>query len=302
VSWRSVTISNPARLRRDHFGLRIEQEDVAHVPFEDIAVIVLDHPQISLTQPLLAACAEYGVAMFTTDETHTPAGVFLPFQQHTRCVKMLRLQLALSRPRTKQAHAALIRAKLLNQARCLELAGHEGHARLRSYANRVRSGDPENLEAQGSAFYFPALFGKGFRRSDDNAMNASLNYGYAILRAAVARSLVAHGLHPAKGLFHDSEQNAFNLADDLLEPFRPIVDLQTVELQGDGDSVQVALTSAQRAKLVALLHHDVQVREGVTSVLSAIEGVVESLCRYLQEEGELELPQLIPLAPHDIDC
>ena len=223
--WRSVMISKPAKLKREHFSLAIEQEATAFVPFEDIAVVVLNHREITLTHSVLSACAEYGISLFATGDNHQPSGVFLPFLQHSRATRMLRLQLELPKPVAKQTWAAIVRSKINNQAECLKLAGADGHDRLESYARRIRSGDAENLEGQAAASYFPKLFDANFHRSQDRWTNAALNYGYAVLRGTIARGLVAHGLLPSLGLFHASEQNAFNLADDLIEPFRPLVDL-----------------------------------------------------------------------------
>ncbi|MDR0769609.1 MAG: type II CRISPR-associated endonuclease Cas1 [Burkholderiales bacterium] len=216
MTWRSVVISKPARLRREHFSLVIEQEETAFIPFEDIAVIVLNHREITLTHPLLSACAEYGISLFSTGDNHQPNGVFLPYLQHSRATRILRLQLDITRPATKQAWATIIRHKIANQARCLTLAKRDGTKRLESYVRRVRSGDPENCEALASAHYFSQLFGIGFYRDQARWINAALDYGYAVLRGTIARGLVAHGLLPSLGLFHASEQNAFNLADDVI--------------------------------------------------------------------------------------
>ncbi len=183
MTWRSVVISRPAKLRREHYSLAIEQENTAFVPFEDIAVILLNHREITLTHPVLSACGEYGISLFATGDTHHPIGVFLPYLPHSRATRWMRLQLDLPRPVAKQAWAAIVRQKIANQAACLNLAQREGADRLESYVTRVRSGDAENMEGQAAAFYFPQLFGKGFRRAEDGFVNAALDYGYAVLRA-----------------------------------------------------------------------------------------------------------------------
>lgn len=297
--WRSVMISRPARLRREHFSLAIDQEETAFVPFEDIGVIVLDHREITLTHPVLSACAEYGIGLFATGHNHQPAGVFLPFLSHTRTTRMMRLQLAIGKPAAKQAWASIVRRKIENQAACLKLCGVKGSDRLASYARRVRSGDPDNLEAQAAAFYFAQLFGNDFNRGEPRWTNAALDYGYAVLRGAIARGLVAHGLHPSVGLFHDSEQNAFNLADDLIEPFRPLVDLHVFK---HAALTEGELIPADKRALVALLNVDVGMPQGRMSVLSAIEYTVESLVRVFEGEAlMLDLPALIGLQPHRLE-
>ena len=296
--WRSVMISKPAKLQREHFSLAIEQEATAFVPFEDIAVVVLNHREITLTHSVLSACAEYGISLFATGENHQPSGVFLPFLQHSRATRMLRLQLELPKPVAKQTWAAIVHSKIENQAECLKLAGADGHDRLESYARRIRSGDTENLEGQAAAFYFPKLFDANFHRSQDRWTNAALNYGYAVLRGTIARGLVAHGLLPSLGLFHASEQNAFNLADDLIEPFRPLVDLFVATQTKVGDDSELQPTD--KVALVALLNADMGMPRGVMSTLSAIEQSVESLARIYDGGGAnmLELPTLIGLEQH----
>jgi CRISPR-associated protein Cas1 len=292
-------ISRPARLRREHFSLAIDQEETAFVPFEDIAVIVLNHREITLTHPVLSACAEYGIGLYATGSNHQPAGVFLPFLPHSRTTRMMRLQLSIAKPASKQAWASIVRRKIENQAACLKLCGAKGVDRLASYARRVRSGDPDNLEAQAAAFYFTQLYGSDFTRADARWTNAALDYGYAVLRGAIARGLVAHGLHPTVGLFHDSEQNAFNLADDLIEPFRPIVDLHVTK---HAALTEGELIPADKQGLVALLNVDVAMPQGRMSVLSAIEYAVESLVRVYEEDAkELDLPVLVGLQAHRLE-
>jgi len=301
VTWRSVVISRPAKLRRDHYSLAIEQIETAFVPFEDIAVIVLNHREITLTHPVLSACGEYGISLFATGDTHHPSGVFLPFLPHSRATRWLRLQLDLPRPIAKQTWATIVRKKIQNQAHCLRIAGYEGVSRLESYSRRVRSGDSENLEGQAAAFYFSQLFDKNFRRHQERFANAALDYGYAVLRGAIARGLVAHGLMPSIGLHHASEQNAFNLADDIIEPFRPVVDLFVNKLTS---STADELRPADKAALVGTLNIDVEMPRGVMSVLSSIEHTIESLARIYDGGGAvlLELPTLIGLEQHALEC
>lgn len=296
--WRSVVINQPARLKREHFALLVEQEQAARVPFEDIAVIVLNHREITLTHPVLSACAEYGIGLYATGDNHQPSGVFLPFQSHSRATKMLRLQLALDKPTGKRAWSAIVRAKVENQAFCLRTLRAGDAERLDSYARRIRSGDAGNMEAQASAYYFPQLFGRSFHRSQEGWTNAALDYGYAVLRGACARALVAHGLLPTVGIFHSSEQNAFNLADDLIEPYRPVVELHVATSRKTDDAAD--LSPADKAALVGLLNVDVAMPRGMMSVLASVEQAAESLARLYDGGSELllEMPRLIGLNQH----
>lgn len=296
--WRSVVINRPAKLKREHFALVVEQEQSARVPFEDIAVIVLNHREITLTHPVLSACADYGIGLYSTGDNHQPNGVFMPFLQHSRATRMQRLQLSLDKPSTKRAWARIVQVKIGNQARCMDLLGVAGADRLASYARRVRSGDGGNLEAQASAYYFPQVFGRSFHRSQESWTNAALDYGYAVLRGACARALVAHGMLPSLGLFHSSEQNAFNLADDLIEPYRPIVDLHVAQQPERSDDAE--LQPADKVALVGLLNVDVAMPRGQMSVLASIEQAAEALARLYDGGSEqvLELPGLIKLRQH----
>lgn len=292
-------ISRPAKLRREHFSLAIEQEQTAFVPFEDIAIIVLNHREIQLTHPVLSACADYGIGLYATGDNHQPNGVFLPFLAHSRTTRLMRKQMEIPRPLAKQAWANIVRRKIENQAAVLRFCAKKGVDRMDSYARRVRSGDTENLEGQAAAFYFTQLFGQGFYRAEERWANAALDYGYSVLRGAIARGLVAHGMHPPIGLFHASEQNAFNLADDLIEPFRPLVDLHVANNPAftEGD-----LAPQDKAALVALLNVDVGMPQGKMSALSAIEYAVESLARLFEQgHSELELPTLIGLHAHRLE-
>lgn len=303
--WRSVVISQPAKLKREHFSLVIEQAQSARVPFEDIAVIVLNNREITITHPVLSACGEYGIALYATGDNHQPNGVFMPFLSHSRATRLMHLQLAIDKPQSKRAWAEIVKVKISNQAKCLQIVGRQTQkqgdvARLESYVSRVRSGDVENMEAQASSYYFPQLFGKGFHRAKDCWVNAALDYGYAVIRGAITRALVAHGFQPNIGLFHRSEQNAFNLADDLIEPYRAVVDLFVAQNLNPDTPIDAELFPKDKAALVSLLNVDMQMPRGNMSVLSSIEQATESLVRLYEggNESMLELPTLIGLRQH----
>ena len=301
VVWRSVVISQPAQLKSEHNSLVIEQEQIARVPFEDIAVIILDHRDITITHSVLSACADNGIGLYSTGDNHLPNGLLLPFLQHSRATRMQRLQLNLDKPTAKRAWARIVHAKISNQAKCMRLLNVGNVERLKSYVRRIQSGDKANLEAQASAYYFPQLFGKGFSRSQTIWVNSALNYGYAIMRGACARAVVAHGLLPSFGLFHRSEQNSFNLADDLIEPFRPIVDFYVASLPRRLDSDK--LIPSDKVGLIGLLNVDVVMPRGSMSVLSAIEQASESIARLFEGSNELtlEFPVLLDLKQHQYE-
>jgi len=297
MAWRSVVIGNPARLKLKHSALVVEQDaGTVSIPMEDIAVLVIDHPQVTITSQLLSACADHQFAVITVDQTHIPNGILLSYLPHSRALKVMRQQLAMSQPQKKRLWQIIIKQKLLNQA-CL-LRHHkqrETATRLEQLANRVKSGDPDNFEAYGAQIYFPTLFGDAFTRNDDIVANGVLNYGYSIIRSAVARSLVGYGFLPAFGLHHCNEQNAFNLADDLMEPYRPIVDRLALDLCVGVDGEE-ELNSSIKAKLVAVLHQDAPrvegcVMSGQSTILSLIDATVISLGQcILNERCDMVLP------------
>lgn len=195
------------------------------VPLDEIAVIVASHPQISYTHAVLSGLALVGAVFVTCNEKRMPVAMMLPLITHSVQVERFAAQAAVSLPTRKRLWRQIVRAKLDAQARLLTERTGEDHG-LALMAGRVRSGDPANLEAQAARIYWRFLFpGKEFRRDREaEGVNACLNYGYAVLRATVARALCAAGLHPSLGVHHHNRYDTFCLADDLMEPFRPVVD------------------------------------------------------------------------------
>lgn len=300
MGWRSVVIANPAALTLEDRALSITQNgNTARVMLEDISVLVLDHPQISLTAPLLSACAGAQIAVVTVDGSHLPNGVLLPYLPHSRALKVMTAQLALTQPARKRLWQRIVKFKIRNQAALLSRTDQNDDARrLHQLADDVRSGDPDNCEAQAAQIYFRGIFNPHFHRGQSRFHNAALNYGYAVVRAAIARTLTGYGFLPAFGLFHHSEQNAFNLADDLIEPYRPLVDaavLAHYPEEPDRD-----LQPADKGRLVALLHEDVTLsshsaEDGRCTMLAAIETTVSGLSGIVLQDApheRLALPLL----------
>jgi CRISPR-associated protein Cas1 len=289
-----VLISQPARLSLKNRQLLLEQEagQSVSLPLEDIAVIVLETPQATITSALLAELAAQDVAVITCDATHHPNGVLLPFLPHSRTFKVMKQQLALTLPQKKRAWQSVVQQKLRNQAACLEHFAPGRGLFLREQAERVGSGDPENREGTAARYYFVELFGPAFTREQEIWHNAALNYGYAILRAAIARSLVCHGFLPAFGLHHHSQLNAFNLADDFIEPLRPVVDAWV----RSHPLASGALGSADKTALLQTLYTDVQMPSGTMNVLAAIDQMAHAFGRFCAKGDYTQLawPQLAP--------
>ena len=292
MSWRSVVIANPAALSVSHLALQVLQDgQQARIPLEDIAVLVIDNPQVSLNAAVLAACAERNIAVITVGSTHLPNGVLLSYVPHSRALKVMEAQLSLSQPNRKRLWQRIVQHKINNQACVLEVAKQPADAtHLRALARQVKSGDPENIEAQAAQYYFRHLFTGAFTRAQGRFYNAALNYGYAVVRSALARSLVAYGFLPAFGLFHHNEQNAFNLADDLFEAFRPLVDCHVIcEYPEEPDR---ELLPSDKGKLVRVLHKDVQMSshsasDGRCATLAAIDNTISSFSGIVLKDNAL---------------
>jgi CRISPR-associated protein Cas1 len=292
VNDRILDISErPARLSVRNGLLAIDFGDGEEhaLPLVDVAVLIASHPQISYTQAVLAGLAEAGAMFIACNGKHMPAAMLLPLETHSTQTERFMRQAELSLPARKQLWRQIVQAKLRAQADLLrERAGH-GHG-LENLALKVRSGDPQNLEAQGARIYWKALFGEGdFRRNPEGeGLNPCLNYGYAVLRAITARALCGAGLHPSLGIHHHNRYDAFCLADDLMEPFRPLVDRVAARLRDERGSNPPLDQESKRKILEELLGRFTAegecrtlfdwVSRSASSLRTAIEGQGTKLC------------------------
>ena len=294
MAWRGLHVSRRTYLSLADNQIVAKQDDgEARIPIEDIAWIVLDSPQVTLSTALIAACMDAGVVIVTTDQSHTPSGMLLPFHRHHRQAEIASLQNDVSLPLKKRLWQVLVRRKIDNQASTLIACGRDATA-LRAMAHLVGSGDPDNTEARAARAYWPRLFADFIRDDGADKRNALLNYGYAIVRSAVARALVAAGLLPAFGLNHASATNAFNLADDMVEPFRPFVDRQVWILTSRGTVSKGETTVAERQTLASILTETTTFGAETVSLLTATEQAAESLVRAMQTRSSavLQLPKM----------
>jgi CRISPR-associated protein Cas1 len=300
MAWRGLHLTQPTRLSLADDQIVVSQDDgEVRLALEDVAWVVIDSPRTSLTASLLSACMDNGIAVVFTDATHTPSGVALPFHRHHRQADVGARQIAATAPLKKRLWQALVRAKIENQATALDVVGAGGGRTLREMANRVGSGDPGNIEAQAARYYW-GQFWKDFRRQDDgDRRNKMLNYGYAVVRSGVARALVASGLIPAFGLKHASVSNAFNLADDVVEPFRPFIDVLTWRTVGDGAPCREELTVKDRRAMAGCLLGEARLAGETVTLLTASERTAESLVRAIEAAtpAVLILPGLITSGP-----
>ncbi len=263
---RTLHFSNPAHLSVQLNQLLVElkndERTTATIPLEDIGLIVLEHPQITLTSILLEKLMQQKVALVSCDSKYMPSGMHLPFESNTEQTARMRTQIEASLPLKKQLWQQTIKTKIENQASVLMRLG-ENNERLLYLKDKVLSGDSKNCEAQAASYYWGKIYGSGFVRSRvKETPNAQLNYGYAILRSIMARALVSSGMHPSFGIFHKNKYNAFCLADDIMEPYRPFVDWEVIQLLKKSvelnNEEETAMTREQKIALLKLPQLDVR--------------------------------------------
>ncbi|NOX34728.1 MAG: type II CRISPR-associated endonuclease Cas1 [Deltaproteobacteria bacterium] len=230
---RTIDIENPSYLRIKFNQLIIEQKKqiVAQIPVEDIGILILQHPAITMTQAVVISCQENNTVLVFCDSRRLPISVSLPITSaNSLHSTILQKQLTVTPVRKKQIWKQVVQQKIIQQSETLKRFGKE-HEKVALIARRVQSGDKSNCESQAAQRYWRLLFGDSFRRDTTlEGVNVLLNYGYAIVRAMVARAIVGSGLHPALGIYHHNQYNGLNLADDLMEPFRPWVDQLVFQL------------------------------------------------------------------------
>ena len=245
---RIVDISDRAYVHLKNQQLIIEKqgEIAGQVPIEDLGVLILQHPAIVLTQQLIVACQQNKVVIVFCDEKHLPYSIILPVGEvHTLHNKILKQQMAISEPTRKRLWQEIVQHKIKQQEQTLIML-HKESTRLNYLSTQVKTGDSGNCEAIAAQAYWKLLFGKAFKRDADlDGVNSLLNYGYAMIRAMVARSICGAGLHPTLGLFHTNQYNALCLADDLMEPFRPWVDYVVYEIASTNSNVTINQQSKQ---------------------------------------------------------
>ncbi|MFI4859346.1 MAG: type II CRISPR-associated endonuclease Cas1 [Phycisphaerales bacterium JB063] len=280
------------------------KDEATSIPAEDIGIVVVDHAQVIYSHGALQTLLDNGACVVICGRDHQPAGLLLPVSPHTQQVERLRIQIDASKPTNKRLWQQVVIAKVRAQASNL-LRPTEGRPegaeisrrKLANLAGEVKSGDTSNVEAQAAKVYWAAWrqFGgpelHGWYRDKDGTdpLNAHLNYGYAILRAAVARALVAAGLHPALGLHHQNRANAFCLADDLMEPFRPLIDREAIALIREG---REQLDQSNKARLLALLTAECVMDDQSGPLMVQLHRMTASLVRCLSgEDRQLAIPK-----------
>ena len=284
-----LEIRLPEVVKNDTLSTLVKEECVKRVPIEDIGVVVLDNKQITITQGVLGELLGNNVAVITCDEHRMPSGLMLPLAGNTTQSERFRHQIEASLPLKKQLWQQTIQSKISNQASVLSSCRGAEVGCLRAWARDVRSGDPDNFEGRAAAYYWRNLFGmhiENFTRDREGVPpNNALNYGYAILRAIVARALVSSGMLPTLGIHHHNRYNAYCLADDIMEPYRPYVDELVYKLVKNRGLPTDGLTREWKAELLAIPTLDVVISGKRSPLMGAAGQTTASL--YKCFSGEL---------------
>ena len=277
---RTLFFGNPAYLSTKHEQLVVNFPDgqpEATIAIEDVGYIVLEDPQITITNGLLMKLVHNKTAVITCDRQHLPCSLLQPLTGHSEQTERIRHQLNASQPLKKNLWQQTITAKIENQAYHLKQTGKNA-LKLERWATQVKSGDTGNHEAISAAYYFQNLFDiDGFSRNQKGiAPNNLLNYGYAILRAVAARALVSSGMLPSVGIWHKNKYNAFCLADDVMEPYRPFVDRMVYDIVASGDAIE-ELNRSTKAVLLTIPAMDVMMDGKVSPLMNAMSRTTNSL-------------------------
>ncbi len=292
---RTIIITSPCYLSVKHRQLQIEKENepVQSTPIEDIGFLVLDNQRITLSMPLMNVLRENNTALIFCDTLHHPRSMLLNLDGNTIQNEIFREQINASEPLKKNLWKQCIEAKLRNQAAVLAYVGSNGDDIL-SMSRQVKSGDSDNREGYAARVYWTRLFGYDFRRLREGLPpNNMLNYGYAIIRAAVARALAGSGLLNTLGIHHRNRYNAFCLADDIMEAYRPFVDAVVHEMNATFPE-QDDLTKEIKMELLAVLSCDCKMNDEIKPLMLAMQTTSASLAKcYKGETRKLELPEFI---------
>lgn len=284
MGFRSLLIENELKisLRLGNVVITKEGEDI-WLPINDVNIIVVDTPKVTISSRILCALAEAGICIVICDHHHLPVGYYGAYDNHSRSSKILKMQIEKSVADTDALWKEIVTAKIENQAEVItRLIGREAGDGIRRYISDIQPGDPSNREGHAARQYFNLYGGSGFsRRNDDMILNSGLNYGYAIVRSYLAKVCVSVGLNTQIGIHHRNEYNRFNLVDDLLEPIRPFVDLYVIQLMKEEEYFK----PEHRRKLVNLLNHMVKYKNKKMYLSNALEDYVEQAANWFADSN-----------------
>ncbi len=283
---RVLCFENPARLSLKLAQMVVELQDVTRtLPIEDIGVVILDNKQITITHALIDALLANNAAIVTSNDKHMPVGLMLPLDGNTLQSERFRAQIDASEPLKKQMWQQTVTSKILGQAHVLGMQ-HIEHNNMFKWAKDVRSGDTDNMEARAAAYYWRNMFDKDSFIRDPQGLppNNLLNYGYSVVRAMMARALVGAGLLPTLGIHHHSRYDAYCLADDIMEPYRPFVDMKVLEMWEKGGVIS-DISSEQKRELLGVTTIDVNISGHRSPMMLAIQATAQSVQKCFSGEA-----------------
>ena len=293
MAFKNLFIESNVRLSVKNEQLVVLNNEEHTIPLEDINSICIDSLRTNITTYTLNKIVEHDIILYVCDEKHLPKGMLLSVNNYSRKLRNLKRQIEMPKPVLKRMWQSIVMQKIENQALVLkELEYYDSYKELKLISNKVLSGDSTNMEAVAAAIYFKTIFGKDFSRKNADLYNSCLNYGYAIVRGMISRSLVMYGFEPALGIFHHNQLNAFNLADDIIECFRPLVDLYVLK----NVTIKDELDSDTKRVIYNLINILILIDGKSYNIQTAIENVVKSLATSFENKSnDIKLPVLIEL-------
>ena len=295
MSWRIIDVAEDGRYlhaERDWLVIQDKRTEIGRVPLTDVQSVLVHAGHATYSHGLLLRLSAHDIPLVVCDNRHEPVAILMSLSGHHRHAGRVRSQAESALPLQKRIWRDLVRTKITEQARSLALFDITGKDGLNKLVSKVRAGDPENVEARAARYYWPRIFGDDFRRDRGQpGINAHLNYGYTILRSALARAVTAAGLVPSLGVGHINARNNFCLVDDLMEPFRPLVDRLVRE---NRETWMGEITAHGRGELAGMMMRTIMTDEGETDLYRAMAMVVNSLVKlFAGEEKKLYLPKEI---------
>ncbi len=292
MPFRTLEITKPSEIHINFGQLEITQEEKVIVPIEDIYQIITIGPNIRLSTMDLSILSQNNVSVMTLDDKYLPTAVVVPFSGHSRQSQLMHAQVSFPEEKYRVLWKKIVKRKVENQASNLTLLGLDGAEKIAVYAQNISDENADYMEALAAKDYFQ-IYHTGLNRRGDDPVNSRLNYGYAIVRSAIARALVCTGFHPVFGIHHNNQLNAFNLADDLIEPFRAMVDQVAYYNIGPNER----LNKAERKDLSGVLYNACLMNGTKVNLLSAIELMSESLKRIILDGSleEFQLPTILAM-------
>ncbi|BAG13706.1 type II CRISPR-associated endonuclease Cas1 [Candidatus Endomicrobiellum trichonymphae] len=277
MSWRTVFFSKPCSLsvKNSQLYCRFQDSTVHDIPIEDISVIVLESNRINLTSALISECSQSNIVIFSCDSSHIPCGIYVPFNQHSRFTQTANSQVKWDTAFKNRIWQKIVKQKICNQAEIIKKYSFANYVGLKGTCDRVQSGDKTNCEAFAAKIYWESIFENFQRNKNSDIRNSALNYGYAIVRGVVARSLASSGFITCFGVHHSNDLNAFNLADDIIEPFRPFVDDIAIDIFKNSETSK-ELLKEHKQQLLSVLSTDCIFNDKNSNILTAASQTTES--------------------------